>query len=86
MPLSPTSQFETLIGVKSHPPQDETLKTSNRGEFVKPVLTKRLMLRDFEETDWKPVQDYASDPEVVRYVDFGPNSEEESRIFYSESA
>jgi RimJ/RimL family protein N-acetyltransferase len=45
------------------------------------IITKRLMLRDFEKGDWKLVQDYASDPEVVRYVDFGPNSEEESRIF-----
>lgn len=30
------------------------------------------MLRDFEKADWKAVQDYASDPEVVRYVDLGP--------------
>lgn len=39
------------------------------------------MLRDFEMGDWRSVQDYASDPEVVRYVDFGPNSEEDSKIF-----
>jgi RimJ/RimL family protein N-acetyltransferase len=45
------------------------------------IMTKRLTLRDFEKADWRSVQDYASDPEVVRYVDFGPNSEEESRIF-----
>lgn len=44
-------------------------------------MTRRLMLRDFEKGDWKSVHDYASDPEVVRYVDFGPNSDEESRIF-----
>jgi RimJ/RimL family protein N-acetyltransferase len=45
------------------------------------IMTKRLVLRDFEKEDWKSVHDYASDPEVVRYVDFGPNSEEESRVF-----
>jgi RimJ/RimL family protein N-acetyltransferase len=45
------------------------------------IMTKRLMLRDFEKGDWKSVHDYASDPEVVRYVDFGPNSEEDSKFF-----
>jgi len=45
------------------------------------ISTRRLILRDFEREDWKSVHDYASDPEVVRYVEFGPNSEEESRIF-----
>jgi ribosomal-protein-alanine N-acetyltransferase len=45
------------------------------------IMTERLILRDFEKEDWKSVHDYASDPEVVRYVDFGPNSEEESRTF-----
>jgi RimJ/RimL family protein N-acetyltransferase len=39
------------------------------------------MLRDLETEDWKLVQDYASDPKVVRYVDFGPNTEEESKNF-----
>jgi RimJ/RimL family protein N-acetyltransferase len=45
------------------------------------IMAKRLMLRDFEKGDWRSVHDYASDPEVVRYVGFGPNSEEESRVF-----
>jgi RimJ/RimL family protein N-acetyltransferase len=45
------------------------------------IHTKRLKLRDFEKEDWKAVHDYASDPEVVRYVDFGPNTEEESKNF-----
>jgi len=48
---------------------------------MKAIVTKRLVLRDFEKADWRAVQDYASDPEVVRYVDFGPNTEEESRNF-----
>jgi len=45
------------------------------------ILTKRLILRDFEEGDWELVHQYASDPEVVRYVDFGLSTEEESKNF-----
>ncbi len=43
--------------------------------------TGRLILRPFAETDFRSVHDYASDPEVVRYVSFGPNSEEQTREF-----
>jgi RimJ/RimL family protein N-acetyltransferase len=43
--------------------------------------TKRLILREFKEADWKPVHSYASDPEVVRYVDWGPNTVEETQNF-----
>lgn len=45
------------------------------------VTTKRLMLRDFAEADWKVAHDYASDTEVVRYMDWGPNREEETKNF-----
>jgi RimJ/RimL family protein N-acetyltransferase len=45
------------------------------------ILTRRLMLRDLIEEDWKSVHDYASNLEVVRYVDWGPNTEEESKNF-----
>jgi len=45
------------------------------------IRTERLVLRDFEETDWEAVHAYASDPEVVRYVDWGPNTEEETKNF-----
>jgi ribosomal-protein-alanine N-acetyltransferase len=61
---------------------DKTLfRIVYKGESMKAIVTKRLVLRDFEKADWRAVQDYASDPEVVRYVDFGPNTEEESRNF-----
>ena len=46
-----------------------------------PRPTERLVLRDFVEADWPQVQAYASDPEVVRYMSWGPNSEEETRDF-----
>jgi ribosomal-protein-alanine N-acetyltransferase len=45
------------------------------------IRTERLVLRDFEEADWKLVHDYASDPEVVRYMEWGPNAIEDTRDF-----
>lgn len=45
------------------------------------VRTERLVLREFQKTDWKEVQAYASDPEVVRFMNWGPNTEEETRRF-----
>jgi RimJ/RimL family protein N-acetyltransferase len=46
-----------------------------------PIETDRLRLRDFREEDWRAVHEYASDPEVVRYLPFGPNTEGETRSF-----
>ncbi|MEC4819350.1 MAG: GNAT family protein [Scytonema sp. PMC 1069.18] len=46
-----------------------------------PIETQRLILRDFTESDWQGVHLYASDPEVVRYLPFGPNTEEETKNF-----
>lgn len=45
------------------------------------IRTERLVLRDFEEADWKSVHDYASDSEVVRYMPWGPNTIEDTRNF-----
>jgi len=52
-----------------------------RGEFVEIVRTGRLVLRDLEEADCRAVHRYASDPEVIRYMDWGPNTEEETKKF-----
>ena len=41
----------------------------------------RLRLREWREDDWPQAHAYASDPEVVRYLDWGPNTEEETRAF-----
>ncbi|MEH1864033.1 MAG: GNAT family protein [Nostoc sp.] len=46
-----------------------------------PLETQRLILRDFVESDWQAVHQYASDDEVVRYLTFGPNSEEDTKNF-----
>ena len=43
--------------------------------------TERLLLRDLMEADWHSVHWYASDPEVVRYMNWGPNTEEETKGF-----
>jgi len=45
------------------------------------IETERLVLRDFVEDDWEVVHEYASDPDVVRFTRFGPNTEEETRAF-----
>jgi RimJ/RimL family protein N-acetyltransferase len=45
------------------------------------LLTPRLILRDFEESDFPAVHYYGSDREVVRLVGWGPNREEDTRKF-----
>jgi RimJ/RimL family protein N-acetyltransferase len=38
-----------------------------------PIQTERLLLREFAATDEQDIHGYASDAEVVRYADWGPN-------------
>jgi ribosomal-protein-alanine N-acetyltransferase len=45
------------------------------------LLTERLLLRDFVEADWRAVHLYGSDPDVVRFMPWGPNSEEDTKAF-----
>lgn len=45
----------------------------------------RLRLREWREDDWAGAHAYGSDPEVVRYMDWGPNTEEETRAFVAAS-
>jgi [ribosomal protein S5]-alanine N-acetyltransferase len=40
-----------------------------------PIRTERLMLREFRASDEADVHAYGSDPEVSRYMDWGPNDE-----------
>jgi ribosomal-protein-alanine N-acetyltransferase len=46
---------------------------------VDELRTERLRLRAFRPDDWADVHCYGSDPEVVRFMDWGPNTVEESR-------
>jgi len=45
------------------------------------INTDRLWLRDFHLSDWPAVHTYACDPEVTKYLEWGPNSELDSRRF-----
>lgn len=53
--------------------------------FVVVIRAERLVLREFVEKDWKAVHSYAADPEVVQYMDWGPNTEEETKEFVKRS-
>jgi len=45
------------------------------------IKTERLILREFEDDDWVAVHEYASDAEVSKYMEWGPNTEKETRNF-----
>src|SRR5262249_54943266 len=45
------------------------------------IETARLRLRQFKRTDWKEVHEYASDPEVSRYMEWGPNTVDDTMTF-----
>ena len=45
------------------------------------LVTKRLILREFQVDDVDSVHKYASDPEVCKYADWGPNTREDTRKF-----
>jgi ribosomal-protein-alanine N-acetyltransferase len=52
-----------------------------KARIMEIVQTERLVLRDFEQADWEAVHSYGSDLEVVRYMDWGPNIEKETKEF-----
>ncbi|MFY9322289.1 MAG: GNAT family N-acetyltransferase, partial [Bacillota bacterium] len=45
------------------------------------LTSDRLILRDFKMSDLSGVHRYASDPEVTRFMEWGPNTIDESRDF-----
>lgn len=53
--------------------------------MVLPIETPRLTLRDYREEDWVQVHAYARDLEVTRFMDWGPNSEADTRSFISQA-
>jgi [ribosomal protein S5]-alanine N-acetyltransferase len=46
-----------------------------------PIETPRLLLREFRPEDELDIHEYASDPEVVRLLIWGPNTRELTRAF-----
>jgi ribosomal-protein-alanine N-acetyltransferase len=47
------------------------------------INTERLLIRDFQLEDWKPVLDYTSDSNVMRYIPEGVFSEQDVKDFVS---
>jgi RimJ/RimL family protein N-acetyltransferase len=43
-----------------------------------PLHTERLLLREFREGDFEDVHTYAEQPEVARFMDWGPNARDET--------
>jgi RimJ/RimL family protein N-acetyltransferase len=50
------------------------------------IETARLVLRELEESDFETVHSFASDPDTVGYMKFGPNSPEDTRAFLARVA
>jgi len=50
------------------------------------LLTERLEIRDFRPSDHAAVHAYASDPEVTRYLYWGPNDESQTAEFLARAA
>lgn len=48
---------------------------------MRSLHTRRLTLRELEDSDFEAVHEYASDPEVSKFMNWGPNSESETRQF-----
>jgi len=46
--------------------------------------SRRLILREFSMSDWPALNAYTSDPEVVKYMPFGPTTEAQTREHISE--
>lgn len=45
------------------------------------LVSKRLVLREFTRDDFDAVHHYASDPKVVEFMEWGPNTRAETRRF-----
>ena len=49
--------------------------------YMVTLSSERIVLREFTRDDFDGVHKYASDPEVVRYMTWGPNTRSETRRF-----
>ena len=50
---------------------------------MKPLETERMILRKFTQDDFSAVHSYASSPENIIYMLWGPNTQEETKAFIS---
>jgi len=49
--------------------------------IISPIEAERIILREFEEADWRSVHCYLSDPEAVSTTTYGVHSEQDSRDY-----
>ncbi|NBU20652.1 N-acetyltransferase [bacterium] len=47
------------------------------------IESHRVNIREFSESDWIQIQEYACDYEVVKYETWGPNTEAQTKEFLS---
>lgn len=59
-------------------------RSSKPGLDLTRLVGDRLVLREFVETDEDAVHSYSSDPMVTQFMDWGPNSIEDTRVFLGE--
>jgi len=45
------------------------------------IETARLIIRPLKDSDWEAIHIYSGDPEVCRYLEWGPNTSGETREF-----
>ena len=45
------------------------------------IKTDRLLLRELKPTDVDDIKEYATDPQVIKYLTFGPNTKEDTINF-----
>ncbi|MGY0038206.1 GNAT family N-acetyltransferase [Pedobacter sp. NJ-S-72] len=45
------------------------------------IETERLILREYNESDWEAVHEYAKKEEILIYENWGPNSEADTKEF-----
>jgi [ribosomal protein S5]-alanine N-acetyltransferase len=56
-------------------------RSPSGSSLVLPIVTRRLVLRDFAPADLAAVHAYAADAEVTRFMFYGPRSEVETRTY-----
>lgn len=49
------------------------------------LITKRLVLREFKTSDFDAVHEYASDPDVAKYMTWGPDTEADTKLFLNKT-
>ncbi|MBM3290427.1 MAG: GNAT family N-acetyltransferase, partial [Candidatus Hydrogenedentes bacterium] len=43
--------------------------------------TERLILREFRDEDWQDVHEYSRDARLTYYLNWGPNTEDQTKAF-----